>query len=406
MSKRPRAFVSTLKLNQAINWQTAERLSVPPAPAAGDHAQWDILPGDTLGEDRPPAILILESVEINRRLVRNMLREEGYRLLEAAHAREAFSILKKEKVDLIVLDLIMPEVSGLDFCRTVKASRETRFIPVLIMTSVQGVETEVASITSGADEFLVKPLHPAIVRTRIRAMLRHKRAVDSLEEAESILFALAQAVEHRDRCTSGHCDRLATLGMALGTALGLPRSQILALHRGGYLHDIGKIGIPDSILFKPGPLTPEEWAIMRSHSVKGEEICRPARTLAPVLPIIRNHHERWDGSGYPDGLKGEEIPLLARILQTADVFDALTSTRPYKAALTPTEALKVMEQEVQKGWRDPHLVDVLTELCTAPLDQTQRRGVVPWPPPTAMERSLENLRVALSKPGDSLETEP
>jgi putative two-component system response regulator len=362
---------------------------------------WDILPGDTLGEDRLPTILVLESVEINRRVLRSMLRDEGYRILEAGHAREAFAVLKREKVDLIVLDLVMPEVSGLDFCRAVKASRETRFIPVMIMTSVQGVETEIASIVSGADEFLVKPLHPAIVRARMRAMLRHKRAIDSLEEAESILFSLAQAVEHRDSCTSGHCDRLATLSMALGTVLGLPRSQILALQRGGYLHDIGKIGIPDSILFKPGPLTKEEWAIMHTHTSKGEEICRPARTLAPVLPIIRSHHERWDGSGYPDGLRGEEIPLLARILQVADVFDALTSTRPYKAAQPPADALEILREETRRGWRDPKLFAVLEELCKTPVHAADHPDVVAWPPPTAMERSLDNMRNALVRASKS-----
>ncbi|HVX66369.1 MAG TPA: HD domain-containing phosphohydrolase, partial [Bryobacteraceae bacterium] len=324
-------------------------------------------------------------------------RDEGYRILEAGHAREAFALLKSERVDLIVLDLVMPEISGLDFCRVVKSNRSTRFIPVLVMTSLQGVETEIAGIASGADEFLVKPLHPDIVRARIGAMLRQKRAIDSLEEAESILFALAQAVEHRDRCTAGHCDRLATLSMALGSALGLQRSQILALHRGGYLHDIGKIGIPDSILFKPGPLTPEEWAIMRTHSIKGEEICRPAKTLAAVLPIIRNHHERWDGTGYPDGLRGEEIPLLARILQTADVFDALTSTRPYKAALPPAEAIEVLRQEARRGWRDPNLVAVLCELCATPADDATRQSPVPWPPPSAVERSLANMRDALAR---------
>jgi putative two-component system response regulator len=383
--------VATLNLNQAIDARPRTGTGIQTGTA------WDLLPGDVLGEDRPPTLLVVESVEINRRVIRSILRDEGYRILEAGHVREAFALLRSEKIDLVVLDLVMPEVSGLDFCRVVKANRETRFIPVLVMTSLQGVETEVAGIASGADEFLVKPLHPAVVRARIGAMLRQKRAIDSLEEAESILFALAQAVEHRDRCTSGHCDRLATLSMALGSALGLHRSHILALHRGGYLHDIGKIGIPDSILFKPGPLTPEEWAVMRTHSVKGEEICRPAKTLAAVLPIIRSHHERWDGTGYPDGLRGEGIPLLARILQTADVFDALTSTRPYKAALPPAEALEVLRQEARRGWRDPNLVAVLCELCATPADDATRLSPVPWPPPSAVERSLANMRDALAR---------
>ncbi|MGE5645879.1 MAG: HD-GYP domain-containing protein [Acidobacteriota bacterium] len=367
---------------------------------ASARAVWDFLPGDMLGEDRPHTLLALESGDPALRVLRDMLREDGYRILEAARAREAFALLKSENVDLIVLDLTMPEIRGLDFCRAVKAGRETRFIPVVMIADVQDVENEVAGILSGAEEFLVKPLHPAIVRTRIRSMLRHKRAIDSLEEAESILFALAQAVEQRDRCTSGHCDRLATLSMALGTALGLPRSQILALHRGGYLHDIGKIGIPDAVLFKEGALTPEEWDVMRTHTVKGEDICRPARTLAPVLPIIRSHHERWDGSGYPDGLRGEEIPLLARILQVADVFDALTSTRPYKAALPPAVALNILKEETRRGWRDPAVFAVLEELCASTQLADAEQDIIALPKPTAMERSLANMRVALAKAGE------
>jgi putative two-component system response regulator len=165
-----------------------------------------------------------------------------------------------------------------------------------MITSVQGVETEVAGITAGADEFLIKPLHPTVVRVRIRSMLRAKAVIDSLEEAESILFTLAQSVEQRDRNTGAHCHRLASYSVALGNALGLPRGELLALYRGGYLHDIGKIAIPDSILFKKGFLNDEEWFVMRSHTVKGEEICRPMKSLGLVLPIIRHHHERCDAT--------------------------------------------------------------------------------------------------------------
>jgi putative nucleotidyltransferase with HDIG domain len=179
-----------------------------------------------------------------------------------------------------------------------------------------------------------------------------------LDETEGILFALAQAVEQRDRHTAGHCERLALIGVAIGMAMKLSRADLLTLYRGGYLHDIGKVGIPDSILFKEGQLTAEEWIIMRSHSERGEEICRPMKTLAPVLPIIRSHHERWDGSGYPDNLSREQIPLLARVLQVADIYDALTSPRPYKAACTPLEALAIMDAETARGWRDPELMQL------------------------------------------------
>jgi putative two-component system response regulator len=182
------------------------------------------------------------------------------------------------------------------------------------------------------------------------------------ETTEGILFALAQAVEQRDAQTSGHCARMAFVSVSLGLAMGLEKACLLSLYRGGYLHDVGKVGIPDSILFKPGKLTPAEWEVMRSHSARGEEICRHLRCLAPVLPVIRHHHERWDGTGYPDGLRGDQIPLLARVVQTADIYDALTSTRPYKPALRPDEALRILQDETERGWRDPDIVKLFIRL--------------------------------------------
>lgn len=187
-------------------------------------------------------------------------------------------------------------------------------------------------------------------------------ASDGMEETEAVLLALAQAVELRDRATSGHCERLALFSLALGTALGLSREELVALYQGAYLHDIGKVGLPDAILFKRARLNEPEWKLMRGHPVIGEEICRRLRSLDPVLPIIRHHHERWDGAGYPDGLRGAEIPLLARILQLADIYDALTSVRPYKSAFSPEQALAILADETARGWRDPDLVKLFLRL--------------------------------------------
>ena len=183
-----------------------------------------------------------------------------------------------------------------------------------------------------------------------------------ISETETILFALGQVVEQRDKHTAGHCERLAFISVALGTAMGLGRTDLLALYRGGYLHDVGKIGIPDSILFKPGKLTALEWVVMRSHPERGAEICRHMKSLNPVLPLIRHHHERWDGTGYPDGLRGERIPLLARVLQTVDIYDALTNPRPYKAAFSANKALCIMQEETKRGWRDPEIVKLFFTL--------------------------------------------
>jgi len=344
-------------------------------------------------QQRPPTILIADHHQINRRLLRSILRSEPYHIFEAANHLDAFAILEREKVDLLVLDLMMPDIGAPEFCRRLKADRRTRLIPILVITSVQGVENEIAGIESGADEFLSKPLHPAVVRTRIAAMLRQKAAIDSLEEAEGILFALARAIEQRDTSTGLHCERLALVSVTIGRALELDHSQLVALYRGGFLHDIGKVSVPDAILKKPGPLTETEWEIMRAHTLCGEEICRPLKTLAPVLPIIRHHHERWDGSGYPDGLRGNQIPLLARILQIADIFDALTSERPYKPALSREEALRIIQDEARRGWRDPSLVALFCRLCDGqlplPAEQYLDRD------PDAVRASLENMRLAL-----------
>lgn len=215
------------------------------------------------------------------------------------------------------------------------------------------------------------------------------------DETEAILFSLARAVEQRDAQTAGHCERLAFIGVALGVAIGLAREELVALYRGGYLHDVGKVGIPDSILFKPGKLDADEWVIMRSHPARGEEICRPLKSLQPVLPIIRHHHERWDGSGYPDGLRGEQIPMLARILQMADIYDALTSPRPYKPAYSPARAMDLLVEETDRGWRDPRIFKVFVRLHSEIIAKMSRfdadeRNV------ESMTRSLLNLRRALS----------
>jgi len=340
-----------------------------------------------------PAILIVDALDLNRRLLKAILKTASYRILEAERPADALSILDREKVDLVMVDLVMPGMSGPDFCRTLKAKGRTQLIPILMTTSVQGAESEIAGIDSGADEFLVKPLHPAVVRTRVRAMLRHKALIDSLDEAQSILFALAKSVEARDNYTGLHCERLAAYSVRLGQALGLSKQDQLALYRGGYLHDIGKVGIPDAVLFKRGLLSDAEWQLMRMHTIRGEEICRPMKTLAPVLPIIRSHHERWNGSGYPDGLRGDEIPLLARVLQVADIYDALTTARSYKPAFSPQHALEIMIEEASRGWRDPELIPLFAEMTQA--DGNAEASA--WTEDASMQESLENMRRELTK---------
>lgn len=363
----------------------------PPIDASAYHpelALWDC--------SHTPTILVVDGADVSRKLLKGMLKSGPYRILEATRAAEAITHLQKEKVDLIIVDLMLPGMSGADLCRWLKTNRQTHLIPVVILTSVRGLDNEIEGISAGANDFLIKPLSPALVRTRVQALLRHKAAIDSLEEAETILFALAQAVEQRDKCTGDHCQRLATYSVALGMAMGLNRADLMALYRGGYLHDIGKVAVPDAVLFKPGKLTEEEWVTMRAHTTKGEEICSPMKSLSAVLPIIRSHHERWDGTGYPDGIAGEGIPMLARVLQIADIYDALTTQRPYKAAMTHDEAVATLKQEAARGWREPKLVALFEQMCieaaAAKADLAPPTG---WPDASPMQISLHNMSQAV-----------
>ncbi len=343
---------------------------------------------------QPPVVLLVAERETERRMIASLLRREGCRTVEAGSGDIALSLLADCRPDLVILDRDMEGMDGLDCCRGIKSNRRTELTPVLMVTAISSVADEVAGIQAGADEYLSKPLHPEVFRTRIRALIRNKVAIDRLEEAETILFALAQAVEKRDHSTGGHCQRLALLSVAFGMRLGLTQGQLLALHRGGYLHDIGKIAIPDSILFKTGKLSPEEWVLMKTHSVRGEEICKPLRSLEKVLPIIRNHHERWDGSGYPDGLRAEKIPLLARVLQLADAYDALTSVRPYKPAYTTEVALEILTSEAKMGWRDADLTELFTRLPFQELEIAARDSLAAEQA-ASFEESIRNLQTHL-----------
>lgn len=283
-------------------------------------------------------------------------------VVEASTTSEAVGAISVHSVDLVLVGLLAPELGAAEFCRMLKKAAATQFLPLFVLADSDDLDSEVHAIDAGADEFLVRPFRAPALRARVQASLRHKAMIDSLDDSETVLFSLAQSVEERDPALGQHCERLALIAAGMGVALGLPASDILALQRGAYLHDVGKVAIPDHILFKAGPLTPEEWEVMKTHAERGERICSNMRSLAPVLPLIRHHHERWDGSGYPDGLKGEQIPLLARILQLADIYDALTTSRPYKRTLAAEDALQTIREEVQRGWRDPDLVDRFADI--------------------------------------------
>jgi putative two-component system response regulator len=253
--------------------------------------------------------------------------------------------------------VMMPGKTGFSACLAIKSQPETRLLPVVLVTGLSSTDDRIQGIMCGADDFLSKPVNKHELLARVRSLLRLKQFTDELENAETVLFSLALSIEAKDPYTEGHCDRLSKYSVAMAERLGLPDEQRVALRRAGIVHDIGKIGVPEHILTKPGPLNEEEWKIMKQHPVVGERICSPLKSFRLVLPVIRHHHERLDGSGYPDGLKGEQIPLTARILQTVDVYDALTTERPYRTALEPQQALDVIRDEVRRGWWDGSLVD-------------------------------------------------
>ncbi|HEX7549690.1 MAG TPA: HD domain-containing phosphohydrolase, partial [Candidatus Methylomirabilis sp.] len=276
---------------------------------------------DSLPDDKARThILVVDDSALDRQLLKDELTGEGYQVSTAQNGEEGLAKVAETPPDLVLLDVIMPNLTGYEVCRRLKSDAHTILIPVVMITSLQATEERIRGIEAGADDFLSKPFNRQELMTRVRSLLKLKRHTDELENAETVLFSLALSVEAKDPYTTGHCDRLARYSVTLGRKLGMSAEYLKALHRGGILHDVGKIGIPDSILLKPGRLTPAERAVMQAHPVIGERICAPLKSLRLVLPIIRHHHERWDGSGYPDGLAGETIPLTARMLQVVDLF--------------------------------------------------------------------------------------
>jgi putative two-component system response regulator len=307
-------------------------------------------------KQRAPKILVVDDKLDTLLLLRELLSSRGYEVITSNEADEAMELVHSERPDLVLLDVVMPAKSGYDVCREIKEDPLTRLIPVVMITGLSDRDDRVRGIEAGADDFLSKPLYPEELFARVKSLLKLKEFTDELENAEAVVVALALGIESRDPYTGNHCERLARYAASLGHHLGLDGDSIVALKRGGYLHDLGKVSIPDDILKKGTRLTPEEWKIMKQHPAIGESICSPLKSFRNVLPIIRHHHEHWNGSGYPDGLAGADIPMLARVLQVVDVYDALRTARPYKPALFHEETERTMRQEAEAGLWDHELV--------------------------------------------------
>lgn len=307
-------------------------------------------------------ILIVDDESRSRTALEMLLRREGYEIHDAFDGASALAACAAIHPDLILLDVLMPGMDGFEVCKRIKARPETRLTPVVLITGLSDTEDRIKGINAGADDFLSKPIDLNELLARTRSLIKLKQYTDELEHAEAVLFSLALSIEARDPYTRGHCERLAEMSSRLGEKLQLPDDHVKALRRAGVVHDVGKVVVPDAILLKPGPLSADEMEIVKKHPVVGEKICAPLKIFRPVLPIIRHHHERYDGSGYPDHLQGAQIPLTARILQLADVYDALTTDRPYRKADQSEIALGIMDEEAKRGWWDRELLDAFRDM--------------------------------------------
>jgi cyclic di-GMP phosphodiesterase len=302
-------------------------------------------------------ILVVDDEARNVEVFSRLMTRLGYEVLAATSGELALQAVERDRPDLVLLDVNMPGIDGFEVCRRLKSDARTRLIPIVLITGLNATEDRVRGIEAGADDFLAKPPVVAELEARVRSLTRLKRYTDELDSAQSVILTLGLTIESRDPSTLGHCERLTRYATALGARLGLDADQLVALHRGAFLHDVGKVGIPDVILLKPGRLTPDERAVMQQHPVIGHRLCGELRALEDVRPIVRHHHERPDGTGYPDGLKGDSVPLLARIMNVVDSYDALTTQRPYKAALSRAEAFRELREEAAKGWKFSALVE-------------------------------------------------
>lgn len=328
-----------------------------------------------LADDYEPTLLGLAA----------LLEAAGHQVLTARTGREAVDLAVAERPDVILLDVLMPVMTGIEACALLKASWVTRFTPVVLISGSGDRLNRVAGREAGADDFLSKPVDVEEVNARVASAIRLKRLTDELESAEALFLTLGRIVEARDPYTEGHCERLAQYAVALGMALDLEQPDLDALYRGAFLHDVGKIAIPDRILLSHGKLTPEEYAEMKRHPVIGDELCATLRSLERVRPIVRHHHERLDGGGYPDGLAGNDVPLLAQIVRVVDVFDALTTDRPYRQALPVAVAYKMLMTDAEAGWCSAALVKQFIDIHRAgATDRTHDRR----PPQTLTPRGL------------------
>lgn len=299
-------------------------------------------------------VLAVDDSRENLELIQALLGVAGYEVVTASNGEEALVVVEKESPDLILIDAMMPKMDGFEACARLKSREETRLIPVVLITPVQETEYKIRGFEAGVDDFVHRPINSVELLARVRCLVRTKRLNDELVNVENIILALATAIEAKDPYTEGHVDRVASYALSLGREAGLAPWELQLLRKAAILHDVGKIGVEESILLKPGPLSEQEFNQVKRHTIIGEKICRPLGQDRLILEVIRHHHERYDGKGYPDQLTGENIPIAARIMAVVDAYDALTSDRPYRSRLSQEQALQILKQEAGKQF-DPEI---------------------------------------------------
>ncbi len=310
--------------------------------------------------------MIIDDLRENIDLIKTLFINDSYNFITTTSGEEGISLINQTPPDIILLDILMPGMDGFEVCKRLKNDHRTKFIPIIMVTGMHDHKSKLKGIEMGADDFITKPIDIFELKARVASLLRIKEYTDQLQSAEQIIFNIALSVEAKDPNTKGRCTRLANYGSLLAEKMGLGEAEIRAIRRGGVLHDIGKLTIQDNILLKPGPLSSDEFRIIQTHPGAGEHICKPLKTFEDVLPVIRSHQERYDGSGYPDGLKGDEIPLTAQIIAISECYDALRTDRSYRKALSGTEAIELLDKETAQGKWDPELFGEFRELLMQP----------------------------------------
>jgi len=308
-------------------------------------------------------VVVADDTPANIDLLRGLLLRDGYVVHVATNGEEALCLTQELLPDLVVSDVMMPRMNGFDLCRRLKADSQAGSIPVVLVTSLAEREDRIEGLNAGADDFLTKPVNAHELRARVRSLVRLKRSRDDLAGAEALILGLGRSVEARNPAATGHCERMAAYASAFGLYLGLPDKDVTALERAGHLHDIGMIAVPEALLLKQAPLTSDERLVLAQHPVRGASACEGVQMFQLVTPIVRWHHERLDGSGYPDSLRGDAIPALAQIVGIIDTYDALTTARPWRHAVSPGAACVELQREVQCGWRSERLVSAFVALA-------------------------------------------